>query len=171
MNITPEELKSILDRHAKWLENAEGGERANLSRADLSGANLSRANLSGANLLGADLWGADLSGADLSEADLSGASGNLKSIKSVFLDTYPVTYTARIMQIKCQCHEIAAWWAFSDAEIYAMDGVKALEWWQKYKPLLQQIIAMSPAEPTGGERGAAWDAMPRGDNAQQEKTK
>ena len=36
MNITPKELKSILDRHAKWLDDAEGGERANLSEADLS---------------------------------------------------------------------------------------------------------------------------------------
>ena len=73
MNITPKELKSILDRHAKWLDDAEGGERANLSRADLWRANLSGADLSRANLSGANLWGADLSGADLSRADLSGA--------------------------------------------------------------------------------------------------
>ena len=40
MNITPDELKRILYRHAKWLDG-KGGERANLSGADLSGANLS----------------------------------------------------------------------------------------------------------------------------------
>ena len=74
MNITPKELKSILDRHAKWLDDAEGGERANLSRADLWRANLSGANLWGANLSGANLWGADLSGADLSRANLSRAN-------------------------------------------------------------------------------------------------
>ena len=73
MNITPKELKSILDRHAKWLDDAEGGERANLSRADLWRANLSGADLSRADLSGANLWGADLSGADLSRANLSGA--------------------------------------------------------------------------------------------------
>ena len=49
------ELQEILEKHQKWLNDEEGGERADLSRAnlswaDLSGANLSRANLSGANL-------------------------------------------------------------------------------------------------------------------------
>ena len=83
MNITPKELKSILDRHAKWLDDGEGGERANLSKADLSwtnlsGANLSEANLSRANLSGADLSGANLSGADLSGADLSPADLSAK---------------------------------------------------------------------------------------------
>ena len=101
--ITQEELNEILEKHKKWLEDNEVGERAdlsvadlsganlsvaNLSVADLSGANLSRADLSGANLRwanlrvadlrwanlsGADLRGADLSGANLSGADLSGA--------------------------------------------------------------------------------------------------
>ena len=86
-------LNEILEKHLKWLNDENGGERANLSRANLSGANLSgadlsganlsranlsranlsRANLSGANLYGADLYGADLSRANLSGADLSGA--------------------------------------------------------------------------------------------------
>ena len=43
--MTKTELKAILDKHAKWLRDELGGERA-----DLSGAYLSRANLSGANL-------------------------------------------------------------------------------------------------------------------------
>jgi len=101
---TPDEIKSVLEAHTKWLRNEEGGSRANLrgadlseanlrgadlseadlsgadlSEADLSGANLSRANLSRANLSranlsGANLSGANLRGADLSEADLSGAN-------------------------------------------------------------------------------------------------
>jgi uncharacterized protein YjbI with pentapeptide repeats len=74
INITPKELKSILDRHAKWLDDGEGGERANLSEANLSGADLSRANLSWTNLSKANLLGADLSKANLSEADLSEAN-------------------------------------------------------------------------------------------------
>jgi hypothetical protein len=83
MTYTPDQLKDILERHAKWLRNQEGARgadlscadlsRADLSRADLSGADLSGADLSGANLSGADLRGADLSGAYLSGADLSGA--------------------------------------------------------------------------------------------------
>ena len=69
--MTPEKLAEILAAHKLWLNNEEGGVRANLSKADLRGANLSGANLSGAALRGADLRGANLSGADLSGANLS----------------------------------------------------------------------------------------------------
>jgi len=44
------ELKTVLEKHALWLADEEGGERANLSWADLRGANLSWADLRGANL-------------------------------------------------------------------------------------------------------------------------
>lgn len=74
--MTKSELNEILEKHRKWLNDEEGGEKADLSGADLSGANLSWANLSGANLSGADLSWADLSGADLSGADLSWAIYN-----------------------------------------------------------------------------------------------
>ena len=67
--MTPEKLAEILAAHKLWLNDEEGG-----VRADLSGANLSEADLSGANLSGANLSEADLSGANLSEADLSGAN-------------------------------------------------------------------------------------------------
>lgn len=40
------ELKEILKKHKKWLNDEEGGERANLSYADLSGADLRNADLS-----------------------------------------------------------------------------------------------------------------------------
>ena len=71
-------IKKILEKHTKWLNNEADGEMANLIWADLSGANLSKADLSGANLIWADLSKADLSGANLSGADLSGAK-NLPS--------------------------------------------------------------------------------------------
>ena len=72
------ELKKILELHAKWLNGEEGGKRADLSDADLSdadlsGADLRRADLSDADLRRANLSGADLGWADLSDADLSGA--------------------------------------------------------------------------------------------------
>jgi uncharacterized protein YjbI with pentapeptide repeats len=73
----------VLEKHAKWLNNEEGGERADLTGADLRwarliGADLRWARLIGADLrwarlIGADLRGARLIGADLSEADLSEA--------------------------------------------------------------------------------------------------
>jgi hypothetical protein len=81
--VTKEELKKVIDLHAAWLGNREGGVRANLSGADLSGADLSGADLSGANLSRADLSGAYLGGANLSGADLSGA--NLKDAKAAEL--------------------------------------------------------------------------------------
>ena len=72
--MTQEELAKILELHKKWLNDEEGGERANLSGANLSCADLICANLSDADLSGADLRCADLSGADLSCANLRWAN-------------------------------------------------------------------------------------------------
>lgn len=63
-------LKTILDNHAKWLNDPETGERANLRgatlrKANLRGANLRKVNLRKVNLRNADLQGADLRGADI----------------------------------------------------------------------------------------------------------
>ncbi len=121
--------------------------------ANLYGANLSRANLYGANLDGASLSRASLSranlyGANLSRASLDGASGVNEFIKCIQIDTYPVTYTAEVIQIGCQRHTHQEWAEFTDAEIRAMDGKKALEWWTKYKTWLFQTIQMCPAAPT-----------------------
>ena len=79
-----EKLKEILERHRKWLNDEDGGERANLyganlreadlREADLRGADLCGANLCGANLCGANLYGANLREANLREADLREAS-------------------------------------------------------------------------------------------------
>jgi hypothetical protein len=76
--MTAEELKQILDVHAKWVRKEVGGvsanlRSANLGVANLSGADLRNANLSGADLRSADLSGANLSGANLRDADLYGA--------------------------------------------------------------------------------------------------
>ena len=69
-----EKLKEILERHRKWLNDEDGGERADLREANLRGANLRGANLCEANLYGADLYGANLRGANLRGADLYGAN-------------------------------------------------------------------------------------------------
>ena len=53
--MTPQEITSILNLHALWLKQEEGGSRANLSKADLRWANLSRADLSRADLRWANL--------------------------------------------------------------------------------------------------------------------
>ncbi len=99
--ISQEELNEILEKHQKWLNDENGGERADLRNADLRGADLRSAELRGAdlrdaNLSGADLRsaelrdanlsGADLSGADLSGADLSGADLRSAELKGADLD-------------------------------------------------------------------------------------
>ena len=79
--MTSEEIKQVLELHKKWLNNEQGGERANLS-----GAELSEANLRGADLHWADLRGAELHWADLSEADLRGADLHWADLRGAELD-------------------------------------------------------------------------------------
>lgn len=47
-------LKEVLENHQLWMNDEDGGIRADLSYADLRYADLSSADLSGANLSGAD---------------------------------------------------------------------------------------------------------------------
>jgi hypothetical protein len=165
---TEEELHQVIAKHKDWLDEVEGGERADLSYADLSYANLSSANLrcanlrcanlrsadlryadlSSADLSCADLRSADLSCADLRSADLRSAVGNIENIKSMQCDMWMVSYTDTMLNIGCQTHRITEWWRFSDDEISRMDS-SALKWWAVWKPILQQIITASPAMPTG----------------------
>ena len=48
--MTRNEISEILRKHKMWIDDEEGGERANLRGANLRGANLSEADLRGANL-------------------------------------------------------------------------------------------------------------------------
>ena len=99
--ISAEELKKILYKHKKWLNDEDGGERANLSNAnlynadlsnadlrnaDLYNANLRYANLRYADLIYADLRYADLIYADLSNADLSNADLSNANLHNAKLD-------------------------------------------------------------------------------------
>ena len=164
---TTKELNAILKLHQKWLNNEVDGTRADLTDAILTdailtGATLSGANLTGANLTRANLYGADLTRADLTRAILAGANlygadltdailtnllGNMKHIKTLQTDKYLVSYTTRVLQIGCKKHSIEEWKNFDDETISKMDR-GALEWWAKWKPIIMQIIEMSPCEPT-----------------------
>ena len=88
-------LEEILKKHKMWLNDEEGGERANLSGFDLSytdlsgddlrGTYLCNADLRGADLCNADLRGANLCNADLRGADLRGANLTGTNLKNVNL--------------------------------------------------------------------------------------
>ena len=141
------DLKQILELHKKWLNNEDGGKRADLSSADLSGANLNSANLRGANLRGAnlrsadlnsanlsgaDLRGANLRGADLSGADLWDVTGNKKEIFTFQTNKYTVVIYQDRIQIGCKNFSQSEWFNFSDDEITEMDS-EALDWWCTHK--------------------------------------
>ena len=78
--MTSEEIKKVLDLHKKWLNNEDGGERANLRWADLSCV-----NLSGAKLRLADLRETTLRLADLRLADLRETTLRLADLRGAFL--------------------------------------------------------------------------------------
>ena len=82
---TQEELKLILEKHKKLINDEEGGEQANLSSVDLSFADLRSADLRYANLSSANLRYADLSYADLRYADLSYADLSYANLSSANL--------------------------------------------------------------------------------------
>ena len=136
------DLKQILELHKKWLNNEDGGKRANLRGADLRGADLSGADLRGADLRGADLRGAYLSSADLSSADLRGAdlsgadlwdvTGNKKEIFTFQTNKYTVVIYQDRIQIGCKNFSQSEWFNFSDDEISEMDS-GALDWWCIHK--------------------------------------
>ena len=62
-----DQLQEILHLHKKWLNNEEGGVRANLTNANLTNANLTDANLTNANLYNANLRYANLTDAQLAK--------------------------------------------------------------------------------------------------------
>lgn len=126
--ISRDELNERIMLHQKWLKKT-GGEILVLADYDLSGSDLS----------GSNLRGSDLSCSDLSCSELSYAIGNMREIKSMQLDKWMITYTQTDMAIGCQQHPIKDWFAFDDEKIASMDS-GALDWWRKWKPVIQQIL-------------------------------
>lgn len=51
------------------------------------------------------------------------------------------------MQISEQLHELERWWNFTDDGITSLNE-PSLEWWKKWKPVIQQIVELSPAMPS-----------------------
>lgn len=75
--IPREELEEILEKHKKWLNNEDGGERSNLRYCDLSHYDLRNkdmryCDLHGSRLVDIDMRGTDLRGSNMRYCDIRG---------------------------------------------------------------------------------------------------
>lgn len=162
-----EDINLVLKNHQNWLLDV-GGTRANFQGKTLSGllfdesgtildwanfgwAHLDNVHFKNISLKDVYFEGANLSrvtfeGVDLSGCDLLDCTGNNRQIKTIQAGKYIVNYTTEIIQIGCENHTIEDWFSFSDEKISEMDN-GALDWWKDWKPILKQILEVSPAEP------------------------
>ena len=88
--------------------------------------------------------------ANLSGANLLRTIGDMQSVKSFQVEKYMITYTDAILNIGCRSYTIDEWNNFTNKQVSDMDN-GSLEWWSKWKPIIMQIIKMSPAESTSKE--------------------
>ncbi len=127
------------------------GAYTDFSGADMALASFREARLTLPRFVGADMGGTNLTDAtflspDFTGADLRWVVGDSRFVQSLQCgDRWAISYTHDTLNIGCQSHAIEQWWAFDDEAINAMDR-NAWVWWQVWKPLLQQIIAASPAK-------------------------
>lgn len=137
--MSPEELKTILDDHAKWLRG-KGGKQANLSWANLRAVNLSRANLSEA----------DLSGANLSRANLCGAKVDVAICRMDF-GGWSICVYADKTSIGCEQHPNECWlaWEPDSDEIKRMHS-DASSWWETHGEVVKAAIRCVMAKAKGG---------------------
>lgn len=128
---------------------------ANIKRAKLTNVlvqetvlidtDLSESRLLNAVLMKVNLFGSKLSKVDLSENNhMHTVIGNMKEIKSLQCDTNFVSYTKDHMSIASKMFPIYQWWEMSDKEYIDLE-VSSIEWWRIWKPILKQIIEVSPA--------------------------
>ena len=143
---TKEQLAELLAKHKAWLNDEDGGERADLSSADLRYADLRYADLRSADLRYADLSSADLRSANLRSANLRSAdlssanlrflqSANGKELACMNAGKYQVVLSKERIAIGCKLFTVEEWKEFDDATISMMDD-GALEWWRKWKDLV-----------------------------------
>ena len=104
------------------------------NHADLSYADLRYADLRSADLRSSDLHSADLRYADLHSADLRYAD-----LVVILLPIWTVYVQCEYTRIGCKYFKNSEWLSFTDEEIAGMD-TGALEWWNKYKPIIEAAI-------------------------------
>ena len=107
-------LTDILEKHKKWVDEEEDGERANLSFADLSLVDLSFVNLFDASLKDTDLSHANLRNTDLSHADLIGANLSNAKLSNAILND--VAYNVLTTSFNLQCPEKGSFIGYKKAD-------------------------------------------------------
>ena len=105
------ELNKILAKHKAWLNNKEGGERANLHNANLRNADLRNANLRFLH------------------------SANGKELACMNAGKYQVVLSKEKIAIGCKFFTVEEWKEFDDDKISKMDD-GSLEWWKQWKELV-----------------------------------
>lgn len=141
--------------------------QTDFSHAELSGANLQYAsieqssflyaymefaNLQFANLPNSDLHGALLTNVNLHDTDLRWlARGNMREIKTATIDQKCIVYTANNLCFGHTSRDTTELFSFDDDSIESIHPeVGVIEWWHKWKPIIQSIIEASPAAPHAG---------------------
>lgn len=152
--------------NGKWIDvdlrraNLRGADLtdSDFKRVDFRGADLSNANLTNARFIDCNLCDVNLSNANLDKAtftrtlldgspvhgvaSMNEALGNGAQIKHVVCNPHTVTYTEEHLFINGHKRSQQEWWSLTDDQVSALvDPV----WWKTWKPLLQQITAVSPA--------------------------
>ncbi len=109
--ITKKELSEILEKHKKWLNADEGGEKADLRDTDLRGEDLRKVDLREASLDCADLRAANLQSANLQHTNFRKAklqSINLQNADLQFADLRGANLTqANMPSTNLQCADLS----------------------------------------------------------------
>ena len=82
---------------------------------------------------------ANLSYANLSSADLSATNLRYADLVVILLPLWTVYVQSEYTRIGCKYFKNSEWLSFTDEEIAGMDS-QALEWWNKYKPIIETTI-------------------------------
>lgn len=98
------------------------------------------------NLYDTDLRGSDLRDTNLRGANLCGAKRTLSDnteikfdkILTIMQNKYFIIITTSHIEIECKRYLAQDWWKFKDEDILEMDN-EALDWWKKWKPIIQKI--------------------------------
>ena len=102
--MTQKELRKLLDKHSKWLNGEDGGERADLVGADLNGTDLRYLNLSSSDLSNSDLSFTTLRYVNLSNSDLSFSDLSFSDLLGADLrgaDLTNAVYTDTVLNLQC----------------------------------------------------------------------